>query len=86
MTWSEALAEYLKRNQIPGHVAAAALGVAPSTVHYWTKGSEPRGDAGRDMKKRVERWTGGQVKAAPWVASTADDSGARTATEPAKSA
>lgn len=66
MTWSEALDAYLRRKGIKGHEAAAALGVAPSTVHYWRKGSEPRGDEGRKVKSRVEEWTGGEVSAAPW--------------------
>lgn len=65
MTWSEALDAYLTKNGIPNHRAAAELGVAPSTVHYWRKGSEPRGDKGRDVKARVEAWTGGEIKASP---------------------
>lgn len=68
MTWSQAFAAYLERNSIPLHKAAAILGVAPSTVHYWTKGAEPRGEKGREVKQRVEGWTGGEVKAAPWAA------------------
>lgn len=66
MTWSEAFAAYLERNKIPRHEAAAALGVAPSTVHYWVRsGAEPRGAKGRDTKARVEVWTHGEVSASP---------------------
>lgn len=74
MTWSEAFAAYLKRHKIKTHEAATVLGVAPTTVHYWTKGSEPRGDKGRSLKQRIEIWSKGEVKAAPWTTPTAEPS------------
>jgi hypothetical protein len=67
MTWSEAFAAYIKRHHIKSHEAAVVLGVAPTTVHYWTKGSEPRGKKGADLKRRIEVWSRGEVKAAPWT-------------------
>ena len=66
MTWSQALAAYLKRHKIKPHEAAVVLNVAPTTVHYWTKGSEPRGDRGTDLKRRIEVWSRGEVPAAPY--------------------
>lgn len=74
MTWSQAFAAYIKRNKIKPHEAAIVLGVAPTTVHYWTKGSEPRGDRGNALKQRIEVWSKGEVKAAPWVVPTAAES------------
>lgn len=68
MTWSEALDAYLTKRNIPGYRFAQALGVSPSVVHYWRKGSEPHGDRGREMKDRVEQETHGEVPAAPWAA------------------
>lgn len=64
MTWSEAFVAYLKRHGIKASEAAIVLGVAVATVHYWTRGSEPR----LALKRRVEVWTRGEVKAAPWTA------------------
>lgn len=66
MTWSEAFDAYLSKRGLTTQKAAEALGVGVSTVHYWRKGSEPRGEAGRETKRRVEAWTSGEVKAAPW--------------------
>jgi hypothetical protein len=68
MTWSQAFDAYLKRHGIKPLDAAIVLGVAPTTVHYWRKGSEPRGDRGRTLKARIEIWSKGEVKSAPWEA------------------
>lgn len=67
MTWSEALSSHLKRHGVKPGQLAIVLGVAPSTVHYWCHGSEPRGKRGRLLKHRVEVWSRGEVKAAPWT-------------------
>jgi hypothetical protein len=75
MTWSEAFAAYLKRHKIKAYDAAAVLGVAPSTVHYWTKSSEPRGEKGLALKRRIEIWSKGEVKAAPWTEPPEAESG-----------
>ena len=72
MTWSQAFAAYLRRHKIKASEAALVLGVAQATVHYWTKGSEPRGEKGNTLKRRIEVWSRGEVKAAPW---TEPDSG-----------
>jgi hypothetical protein len=63
MTWSQAFVAYLKRHNIKASEAALVLDVAQATVHYWTRGSEPRGE----LKRRVEAWSRGEVKAAPWA-------------------
>lgn len=73
MTWSEAFDVYCTKNGITSQKAAEDLGVAVSTVHYWRKGSEPRGESGRETKVRVEEWTRGDVKAAPWPEPTGSD-------------
>lgn len=80
MTWSEAFTAYLRRHKIKAKDAAKLLDVSPSTVHYWTKGSEPRGESGNEIKQKVEIWSQGEVKAAPWV--TPEESG--TSLEQAK--
>lgn len=73
MTWSEAFAAYIKRHNIKCHEAAVVLGVAPTTVYYWTKGSEPRGEKGGSLKRRIEVWSKGEVQAAPWTSPDASD-------------
>jgi hypothetical protein len=73
MTWSQAFAAYLKRHKIKPHAAALILDVSPTTVHYWTKGSEPRGERGNALKQRIEVWSNGEVKAAPWTAPESPD-------------
>ena len=86
MTWSEAFAAYIKRHKIKPHEAASVLGVAPTTVHYWTKGSEPRGEKGRSLKQRIEIWSKGEVKAAPWTAPKDDATSGTDVTAPARAA
>jgi hypothetical protein len=63
MTWSQAFAAYLKRHGIKASEVALVLDVVPATVHYWLRGSEPR----LDTKRRIEVWSRGEVKAAPWT-------------------
>jgi hypothetical protein len=73
MTWSQAFCAYLERHKIKAADAALVLGVRQSTVHYWTRGSEPRGEKGLALKRRVEVWTRGEVKAAPWTVPEASE-------------
>lgn len=60
---SELLRAYLgssKKNRVE---FAVALGVSPSTVHYWLHGSVPR----EATRKRIARATRGAVPADAWL-------------------
>jgi hypothetical protein len=57
--WSRAFGAYLTRSGRTQLEASVALGIAPSAVHYWVRGSIPR----PLMRRRIERWSNGAVPA-----------------------
>lgn len=61
VTWSEAFRRYIERRFGEGaqQKAAIALKTAQSKVHYWCRGARAR----EKMRRRIERWSGGDVKA-----------------------
>lgn len=61
MTWSDRFREYIERRFGTGaqQKAAFSLKVAPSKVHYWCHGATAR----EAMRKRVARWSNGEVPA-----------------------
>jgi hypothetical protein len=61
MTWSDRFREYIERRFGMGaqQKASFSLKVAPSKVHYWCHGATAR----VAMRKRVARWSGGEVPA-----------------------
>jgi len=61
MTWSEAFKGYIERRFGDGaqQKAAFALKVSPSKVSYWCRGSMPR----ERTRKRIDRWSKGEVAA-----------------------
>lgn len=59
--WSDAFRGYIER-RFGKHAqksAADALGVVPSAVNYWCKGSRPR----EETRERIQRWSKGAVPA-----------------------
>lgn len=61
VTWSAAFKAYIEKRFGDGaqQKAAMALRTAQSKVHYWCHGSRAR----EKMRARIERWSGGDVKA-----------------------
>ena len=71
MTWSETFQDHIHRalGDAAQQKAATALGVSPSTVHYWCRGAVPR----LTTRHRIEAWSSGAVPAlAADVASSPD--------------
>lgn len=62
MTWSDRFRIYIERRFGTGaqQKAAFSLKVAPSKVHYWCHGATAR----EAMRKRIARWSNGEVPAA----------------------
>lgn len=60
---SRLLHDFLKTNGITAADAAKALGVNPSSVHYWLQGQVPR----TRMQLVLARWTGGAVPVEAWM-------------------
>lgn len=61
-TWSDAFRAHIHRRW-PEHAqkeASFSLRVTPSTIHYWCRGARPREEKTR---RRIERWSKGDVKA-----------------------
>lgn len=61
MTWSDAFRAHIEKRYGDGaqQKAAIALKMAQSKVHYWCHGARAR----EETRKRIERWSGGDVRA-----------------------
>lgn len=66
MTWNEAFRRYIDKRfgDDAQKKAALSLKLPPSTISYWVNGTLPR----EPMRKRVERWSEGDVPAELHVA------------------
>lgn len=59
---SKKLEKYLQRTETTRFQLAVALGVSPSTVHYWLQGSTPR----QGMRVALAKLTRGDVPVSAW--------------------
>jgi DNA-binding transcriptional regulator YdaS (Cro superfamily) len=65
MTAAQTLDAFVSKKYPSRFEAAVALGVSPSSLHYWLRGaSKPR----VKMREKIERWTRGAVRADAWAA------------------
>lgn len=60
-TWTEQFNAYLERHGMAPQDFALKHRIAPSKVHYWTKGSTPR----EEMQERIARLTDDEVPVTP---------------------
>lgn len=68
--------DYLVAREIKRADAARQLKTSVSAVHYWIKGGQrPRAD----IRKRIARWTGGEVPESSWL--TEEEASALEGTE-----
>lgn len=58
-TWSVRFRSYLRRHKLTQLKFAIELGISPSVVSYWLRGSTPR----EETRVVIERMTGGEVTA-----------------------
>ena len=59
-SWSRSFRAYVAGQKLSQRDVAAALGVAPSAVHYWLRGAVPR----EATRAAVATWSGGAVDVA----------------------